>query len=480
MLLPTEKQVAAELARRHFLDFVHYVRPEYQVAWFQAILAKALEDWMLGKIPRLAITLPPGHAKSEYSSRLLPAWGIGKFPDLKFISASYAADLAQLMNRDVQSIMDSVAFAEVFPNVCLNGSNVRTVANGKAMRNADTFEPMAPNGRRYKGAYRCAGVGGGLTGFRGDRLLLDDPFKNREEADSPTMRNKVWDWFTQVFGTRKRMSAGELIIMTRWHEDDILGRAMARGGWELLNFPAIMTEEDLSTKHPLDHRAPGEVLWPEHYPTEVIEERKRDLGTRAFNALYQQRPTAQEGNIVKREWFQFYRGGQIPFRPNKEIQSWDTSFKGSDGSDFVVGGNLATNGVDYALTDLVRGRMGFTAAKVAIKAFSGKHPKSIKKVIEDKANGPALIEDLKREITGIIPYSPKDSKIARLNAVAPILEAGNFWLPHPDDAPWVNDYIEELVAFPTGAHDDQVDMTTQGLLELKGSKGDILNKLSKW
>ncbi len=479
MYLPSEHQVAAELARRHFQDFVAFVRPEYKVAWFQAVLAETLEDWMLGKIPRLAVTMPPGHAKSEYGSRLLPAWGIGKFPDMKFIGASYAADLAQLMNRDVQAIMDTQEYMEIFPDVCLNGSNVRTV-NGKAIRNSDAFEPMRPDGRRYKGAYRCAGVGGGLTGFRGDRLILDDPFKNREEADSPTIRNKVWDWFTQVFGTRKRKNAGELIILTRWHEDDVLGRAMARGGWEVLNLPAIMTEEDFEVRHPKDKRKIGEVLWPDQYPLEVIEERRVDLGARAFNALYQQRPTAQEGNIIKREWIKFYKGGVIPFKVTREIQSWDTSFKGSDGSDFVVGGHVATSGTEFALTDLVRGRMNFTAAKTAIRAFSGKHPKALKKVIEDKANGPALIEDLKREISGLVPYSPKDSKVARLNAVAPIFEAGNFYLPHPDDAPWVSDYIEELVTFPTGAHDDQVDMTTQALLELRSNKGDVLNKLSKW
>lgn len=480
MNLPSEREISAELARRNFIDFVAHVRPEYEIAWFQEILAGALQDWMTGKIPRLAITMPPGHAKSEYASRLLPAWGIGKNPDMKFIAASYAADLAQLMNRDVQSIMDSPQYVEVFPHVTLPGPHSRASASGRASRTADLFEPMRPDGKRYRGAYRCAGVGGGLTGFRGDRLILDDPFKNREEADSPTIRQKTWDWFTQVFGTRKRKNAAELIVMTRWHESDILGLAMAKGGWELISFPAVMTEDDLLKRHKKDTREVGEVLWPEHYPIEVIEERKNDLGTRAFNALYQQRPTSQEGSIIKREWFKFYRGGIPPFRPTKEIQSWDTSFKGSEGSDFVVGGNLATNGVDYALTDLVRGRMGFTAAKTAIKAFSGKHPRSTKKVIEDKANGPAIIEDLKREITGVVAYSPRDSKVARLNAVAPILEAGNFWLPDPADAPWVSDYIEELVAFPTGTNDDQVDMTTQGLLELKGNKGNILNKLSKW
>ena len=480
---PTYEQVKAELARRHFVDYVRYVRPEYALNWHHILMANKLEDWMLGKIPRLALFMPPGHAKSEYGSRLLPSWGVGKFPEMKFIGASYGADLAQLMNRDIQQIMDTERFLDVFPDVRLNGSNVRSVANGKALRNSDMFEPMTPSGKKWGGAYRGSGVGGSLTGFRGDRLILDDPFKNREEADSPTMRAKVWDWFTQVFGTRKRRGACELIIMTRWHEDDVAGRALAKGGWEVVSLPGIMTDEDYLIKHPEDPREVGDVLWPEHYPIEVIEERKNDIGTRSFNALYQQRPTAQEGAIIKRDWIRFYGGPGQPSYPENKIrrliQSWDTSFKGSEGSDFVVGGVLGTDGVDYYLTDLVRGRMGFNAAKTAIKAMSGKHPKATKKVIEDKANGPAIIDSLKKELTGITPYSPKDSKVARLNSCAPIFESGNFWLPDPSIAPWVNDYIEELVAFPTATHDDQVDMTTQGLLELRNNN-NVLDKLSKW
>jgi predicted phage terminase large subunit-like protein len=477
-MFPTDDEVKAELARRHFLDFVKYVRPEYDISWHHQLLADTLEDWMLGKIPRLAIFMPPGHAKSEYGSRLLPAWGCGKFPQMKFIGASYAADLAQLMNRDVQNIMDNEKFLDVFPDVRLNGSNVRSVAQGKALRNSDMFETMRQNGRKWGGAYRCAGVGGGLTGYRGDRMILDDPFKNREEANSPTMRAKVWDWFTQVFGTRKRKGAGELMIMTRWHEDDVAGRALAKGGWETLCLPGLMTEDDLKTKHPKDPREVGEALWPDHYPIEVINERKNDIGTRDFNALYQQRPSAQEGALIKRDWFKFYKEAPVN-KMKRIIQSWDTSFKGSEGSDFVVGGVLGTDGVDYYLMDLTRGRMGFNSAVTAIKTMSGKHPKATKKVIEDKANGPAIIDSLKKELTGITPYSPKDSKVARLNAVAPIFEAGNFWLPDPSIAPWVNDYIEELVGFPTGAHDDQVDMTTQGLLELRNNN-NVLDKLFKW
>ncbi len=475
---PTNNEVMEELARRHFLDYVRYMRPDYVISWHHELLANTLEDWMLGKIPRLAIYMPPGHAKSEYGSRFLPSWGMGKFPQMKFIAGSYAASLAELMNRDVQNLMDSEKYLCIFPDVRLNGSNVRSIANGKALRNAEMFETMRPDGKKWGGAYKCSGVGGPLTGFRGDRLFLDDPFKNREEANSPTIRAKVWDWFTQVYGTRKRKGAGELMILTRWHEDDIAGRALAKGGWETLSLPAIMTEDEIKTKHPKDPREIGEVLWPDHYPIEVIEERRRDIGSRDFNALYQQRPSAQEGALIKRDWFRFYK--ELPVNKLKRIiQSWDTSFKDSEGSDFVVGGVLATDGVDFYLTDLTRGRMGFNAAKTAIKTMSGKHPKATKKIIEDKANGPAIIDSLKKELTGITPYSPKDSKVARLNAVAPIFEAGNFYLPDPSIAPWVNDYIEELVSFPTGAHDDQVDMTTQGLLELRNNN-NVLDKLSKW
>src|SRR5579864_631688 len=263
------RAVEAELARRHAYDFARFVAPEsYVWNWHHGLLYRYLDGFAKGTIKRLIVEMPPGHGKSEGCSRNLPAWLFGRWPDCRVIACSYSQDLAADMNRDVQRIMDSPRYAEVFPAVRLGGANVRSLA-GKPRRNSDVFD--IPGAR---GIYKAAGVGVGIGGRRFDRGIIDDPVKDREEANSPTYREKIWRWFTGVFCRRQAKGAGILITTTRWHEDDLVGRIkqkMAIGEiepYEVLTLPGLATDR----RHPDDPRQPGDPLWPWFRTKEAFEQ----------------------------------------------------------------------------------------------------------------------------------------------------------------------------------------------------------------
>lgn len=396
---------------------------------------------------------------SELVSRRLPAFIFGRDPDARIIAASYSADLASRMNRDVQRIIDSPLYAEVFPETALNGTNVRTLATGSYLRNSDIFEIVG-----HSGSYRGTGIGGGITGLGGDWLILDDPVKNREEADSATYRERQWEWYTSTFYTRREKNARILITLTRWHEDDLAGRLLERAAsdpnadqWTVLSLPAIADGE----LHTDDPRQPGQALWPDKYNETELTKIKTAVGSRNWEALYQQRPAPAEGGTFKRGWWQFYR--EPPSRFDELLQSWDMTFKDTKGADYVVGQVWGRVGADRYLLAQTRDRMNFPTTIQAVRTLSAQWPAAHLKLVEDKANGPAVIDSLRKEIGGLVPVMPQGSKEARAAAVSPQIEAGNVYLPDPSIAPWIGEFIEECAAFPNGAHDDQVDAMTQAL-----------------
>lgn len=257
------------------------------------------------------------------------------------------------------------------------------------------------------------------------------------------------------------------MIMTRWAEDDLAGRLISEadaGGeqWVILSLPAIAEENDMLG------RSIGEPLWPERFGLDELLMIKAAVGSYVWNALYQQRPSPVEGGMLKRGWWQFYK--ESPSKFDEIIQSWDMTFKDSAGTDFVVGQVWGRKGADKYLLDQVRDRMDFPATLTAVKSLTAKWPQASAKLVEDKANGPAVIAMLKQKIEGLIPVEPQGSKVARVSAVSPQIEAGNVYLPDPSIAPWVHDFIEECAAFPTGAHDDQVDAMSQALMRLGGRR----------
>jgi len=456
------QQAAYELltrraARSNLLDFTKHTFPAYVVNWHHQVLCETLDRFVSGEIKRLMVFLPPRNGKSELVSRRLPAYIFGQYPDKSIISCSYSADLAARMNRDVQRIIDSPQYRSLFPEVTLNGKNTRTMADGSYLRNSDLFEIV-----NHRGVYRSAGVGGGITGMGMDIGIIDDPIKNIEEALSQTYREKVKEWYTSTFYTRLEKDAQILITLTRWHEDDLAGWLLdmvKQGGedWYLISFPAI-AEEPLPDYDP---RLPGDPLWPDKYSLERLQAIKSVVGSYQWQSLYQQRPTSQEGGLFKRTWWKFYK--QAP-RCEEVIQSWDCAFKDSSSSDYVVGQVWGRLGADKYLLDQIRARLDLPATIQAIKTLSAKWSMSYAKLIEDKANGPAVIQSLKSEIPGLIPVEPEGGKVVRAHATSPDVQAGNVYLPDPTIAPWIHDYIEEFASFPRGKNDDQVDGTTQAII----------------
>jgi predicted phage terminase large subunit-like protein len=304
---------------------------------------------------------------------------------------------------------------------------------------------------------------GSITGFGagnveggefGGCIIIDDPLKP-EEAYSDLQRKKANDRLNNTILSRRNNPSKTpiIIIMQRLHEDDMSGFCLNGGTgeeWHHLSLPAIMDD--------------GQPLWSAKHSLDQLETMKK-ADRRAFAGQYMQAPAPDEGAILKRQFFKTYR--ELPARVDKYLISLDATFKGSDKSDYVVMQAWAKCSGEYYLMDQVRAQMDFPATIVAFRAFCLKHPKCTKKLIEAKANGQAIIDSLKREISGIVAVVPKDSKESRVNAVTPFFEAGNVFIIH--SAPWLNDFIEECAIFPNGKHDDQVDAMTQALIDFSGA-----------
>ena len=433
------------LARHDYGFYVEYVhRGSYIPAKHTDYICEKVEKVERGIIKRLMIWLPPRHSKSLTVSETFPSYFIGKNPVRRVIETSYGDSLARKFGRANRRKIEEYG-ADLF--------EIKISSDNASMTNWGI--------EGHPGGMISAGIGGPITGEGADLLIIDDPIKNREEAESETYREKVWSEWQNTLLTRLHPGAAVIIILTRWHEDDLAGRLLAQepDKWEVLSLPAEAEEND-----PLG-REPGEPLWPEHgYDKEWMEAKKKEVGSRTWAALYQQRPSPAEGGIIRRGWWQYYR--QAPSRFEEIIQSWDCAFKDEQSSDYVVGQVWGRRGADKYLLDQVRDRMDFPSTVRAVESLSAKWPHARAKLIEDKANGPAVIATLKSKISGLIPVNPEGGKMARLQAVSPDIEAGNVYLPEPSIAPWVHDYIEEFAAFPNGLNDDQVDATSQALLRL--------------
>lgn len=315
---------------------------------------------------------------------------------------------------------------------------------------------------------RCFFAGGVLVH---NCLIIDDPIKNSEQARSKTQREKVWTWYTGDAYTRLAPGGGVLVMHTRWHEDDLVGRLLKeqeRGGdqWRRIRFPAIAEEDE-------EHRKEGEALHPERYPLHRLQAIRGVMPAWQWAALYQQRPTPLTGGTFQRGWLtQHWAGRPADLGLERKVVSVDATFKGGDGSDFVVFQSWGSRGAERYLLAQLRARMNYPETKAALRAFvAQEQPDAV--IVEDKANGSALVDDLKSEIVGLIAVNPgtkSKEERAEVGAV-PSFQAMQVHLPPPEQAPWVGEYVEELCAFPKGANDDQVDATSQALLWLRDPHG---------
>ena len=463
-LIELLKHDKMDKARSNLLDFTRYTFPIFRENWHHRLMCSYLERLVSGDIKRLMIFAPPRHTKSELVSRRLPAYAMGRNPDEMIISCSYSDSLAARMNRDVQRIIDSESYEELFPDSRLFGRNIKTVANGAWLRNSDIFEIV---GRR--GVYRSAGIGGGITGMGGSLLIIDDPLKNQKEATSLTIRNAQWEWYTTTFATRMQKDARVLVTLTRWHEDDLAGRLLdlaSKDGtqWTVLCLPAV-AEGGLM---PEDPRLHGELLWPSEFGAKHMREQRTNLGEMMFSAVFQQKPAPAEGLMVKREWWRYYT--QRPDEFDRVVMSWDLTFTNGEGSDMVACVVLGKKGSEIYVLDLLNQRMTFTQTLAAVRAMSEKWPQATAKYVEKAANGFATLDYLKSKIPGLIGIRPVGSKEDRVNAISPRIEAGNLYLPSKDAAPWSDLIVEQFAAFPNVKHDDIVDAMTQGISKLFGDK----------
>ena len=427
-----------ELARRSYVDYCEYVHyGKWKPYAVHRLICDKLEAVMRGEIKRLIISMPPRHGKSQTVSETFPSYYISKFPDRKIILTSRDDTLAGrfgLYNR---------RHVEYF------GRDLFGLELQRGSSSATNWSIMG-----HSGYVLSAPIMGGITGSGAHLLIIDDPVKNRQEADSALMREKIWQEWQDKLLTRLEENAAVILIMTRWHEDDLAGRLIKQGGWDVLCLPA----ECESANDPLG-RTVGEPLCPQLGKDRVwIEQTKQEVGSRTWNSEFQGRPSPASGNIFKRSWFKRY--DKLPDRIDEWTQSWDLSFKDSKNSDFVAGGVWAKNGANHYLVAIIKERLDFTATIAKIQRISASYPQAVRKLIEDKANGPAVISSLSQKLSGIIPVTPHDSKEGRAQAVTPLFEAGNIFIPFGTAG---DDYIEELVSFPNGANDDQVDQTTQYL-----------------
>lgn len=467
-------------AKTDLLSFISCINQKFQINWHHRIIADRLSKLRYQKSQRLMIFVQPQTGKSEIVSRALPAWLLGINPDLRVIVASYASDLAVSFNRDTQKIIDGAEYESIFPNTMLNGR--RNVTGKSYKRTSDFFEIVD-----HKGYLFSVGVGGATTGKAADVFIVDDPIKDWKQAYSPTYRESIMDWYNSVALTRMSLNGHVVIMHTRWHEADLAGQLLQKmkdepdaTRWEVISLPATGLPA-AEYRHPKDLREFGEPLWPSFKgDAAALAKLKIDVGEKVWSSLYQQSPTIEGGNIIKAEWIHYYT--ELPFqkvnlRHHNTIQSWDLSFKETGTSYVVCLVIVFWEGFFYVI-DCYRKKAGFVETLEAVQAMRKKYPHSCV-LIEDKANGAAIMDSLKTKIPGIIAVEPDASKDERLQVVAPFFERGEVLFPF--NAPWTKDLVHELQAFPNAPNDDTVDAISQGLRHFNEQQGiRHLKATSKW
>lgn len=389
---------------------------------------------------RLIVEMPPRHGKSTMVSQFFPAWFLIRFPNMRVMLASYEADFAKGWGRRSRDIVER------------HGNTVSVNVSQKVVA-GDRWELRRP----HRGGMVTAGVGGGITGKGADVLIIDDPVKNAEEANSATVRNKVYDWYKSTAFTRLEPGGRVVVIMTRWHEADLVGELLENSEekWRVVCLPAIAEADD-----PLG-RQEGEALWPQRYPRERLEKIKEELGSYWFNALYQQRPQPKEGGLLKKSWIKYYHKEDLP--PSNELENftgYDLAISTKDSADFTVSctGSFEKEGTNIYIRDWTREHLSFPEQVQLVKENYKKWDDSLIG-IEDVAYQKALVQQLDAEAQHIpIKGIPRHrDKITRLVAGFLPFERGTVFLPK--EHPLLDQFENEWVFFPNGRHDDMLDST---------------------
>ncbi|MEG0133106.1 MAG: phage terminase large subunit [Clostridium sp.] len=394
--------------------------------------------------------MPPQHGKSQCVTETLPSYYLGKFPDKRVIEVSYGDDLARRFGRkNKDKIIDY-------------GKELFDISLSKSSDVDLEIET-------HKGSMISKGIMAGLTGNPGDLIIIDDPVKNRQEAMSETYRDRVWEEFINSIYTRLSANGIIIVIMTRWHEDDLAGRLLQHmpDKCKEINIPLEAMENDILG------RKVGDSLFPEiGKDNDWLQDFKKVYqtkeGSQSWNALMQGQPTSGTGNMLKRDWWKYYT--VLP-KLAKVVMSVDATFKDSDTSDYVAISVWGKINADMYLIDFINERMDFPTTTQAIVNMKHKHMNISHIYIEDKANGSAIISVLAYKINGIIPVTPRESKIARVSAISGSIEAGNVYLPEGKQFSY--DLVDQAASFPNGKHDDMVDSMSQAINKLLYSYAEI-------
>jgi predicted phage terminase large subunit-like protein len=429
--------------KNDFMSFVKYVWPDFIEGSHHKIMAEKFNKVATGDLKRIVINMAPRHTKSEFASYLLPSWMIGKNPKLKIIQATHTTELAVRFGRKAKNLIDSQEYQKIF--------QTKLREDSKAAGRWETNEG---------GEYFAAGVGGSITGRGADLLIIDDPHSEQDALNTNALE-RTWEWYTS--GPRQRLQPGGIIVvvMTRWNTKDLTGKLInaqketKADQWEVIEFPAILPND--------------KPLWPEYWKLEELEGVKAGLPIGKWNAQYQQNPTAEEGSIIKREWWNLWDKDLPPL--HHVIQSYDTAFLKKETADYSA---ITTWGVFYPtedsgpnliLLDVVKDRFEFPELRrVALEQYNYWKPESV--IVEGKASGMPLTFELRKQGIPVINYTPSrgNDKHARVNAVAPLFESGQIWAT---DDKFSEEVIEECAAFPYGDHDDLVDSMTQAVMRFR-------------
>ena len=445
LILKNAMEETREKQQGDFMQFVKKVWPEFIEGKHHKIYAEKLNRIANGELKRLIVNMPPRHTKSEFASHLFPAFYMGRHPKAKLIQTTHTGELAIRFGRKAKNLIESEEYASVFPHVSL-------AADSKA---AGRWES------NHKGEYFAAGVGGAITGRGADLLIIDDPH-SEQDALSPHVLDAHYEWYTS--GPRQRLQPGGAIVlvMTRWSIKDLTGKLLdaqsksdAADKWEIVEFPAVINDKP---------------MWGNFWDMKGLNSVKASIPLTKWNAQWMQKPTSEEGALIKREWWREWESDNIP---NLEfiIQSYDTAFSKKESADYSA---ITTWGVfdpddgtgkGLILLDAKKDRWNFPELKAeAMEQYKYWEPEMV--LIEAKASGLPLTHELQKMGIPVINYTPSrgNDKHSRVNSVAPLFESGAIWAPKKDFA---DDVIEECAAFPFGDHDDYVDSTTQALMKYR-------------
>ena len=436
-----EKQVKVQ---DDFLTFVKHVWPEFIEGKHHKKIADKFNKLAKGEIKRLIINMPPRHTKSEFASFLLPAWMVGRKPDLKIIQSTHTTELAIRFGRKAKTLIDSAEYQQMFKTTLREDSQ----AAGK-------WETS------QGGEYYAAGVGSAITGRGADLLIIDDPHSEQDALNMASME-RAYEWYTS--GPRQRLQPGGaiVVVMTRWNMKDLTGmllksqKELKADKWEIIEFPAILPS--------------GKPVWPEYWKKDELEGVKASISIGKWNAQWMQNPTAEEGSLIKREWWKVWEKDTMPPLEHV-IQSYDTAFLKKESADYSA---ITTWGVfrpdqdsspNLILLDAVKERLEFPdLRKKAMEQYRYWNPETV--IIESKASGLPLTYELRKMGIPVINFTPSrgNDKHARVNACAPIFESGQIWAP---DMKFAEEVVEECASFPYGDHDDLVDSTTQAVMRFR-------------